>query len=87
MNYMSEVEMLISRIPDTDNEIEILDFLKSEYENIKQISDEVIETDIYRHYLNKTKEYLEETKDYSLINRWIVFLNKLVNAPVSLMIY
>lgn len=86
MNYEQLTFDIIERCPGTNDEEEIKKFLINEYENIKVIKDYVIETPMYKDNLEKTNSYLEETKDYSLTDRWKSFLIKIISAPLSLMI-
>jgi len=86
MDYMKKVEELIERIPETNDRDIITNFLKNEYEQIKEISDHVKQVPMYKDNLKRVKEYLEETKDHSLIDRWLTFLIKSTSAPFSLML-
>ena len=86
MDYVKKVGEIIERTPETDDEETIIGFLKDEYETIKSISEHVTQTPMYKDNLEKREKYLEETKDYSLMERWIAFLTKIITAPFSLMI-
>lgn len=87
MEYMQKVGELFERIPEVvDNEEEqITQFLKGEYVTIKEISDYVKQTPMYQDNLERTEEYIESTKDFTLFNRWVDFLQKIVSAPGTLM--
>lgn len=82
MEYMQKVGELFERIPEVvDNEEEqITQFLKGEYVTIKEISDYVKQTPMYQDNLERTEEYIESTKDFTLFNRWVDFLQKIVSA-------
>ena len=85
MDYMKETQDFIERMADevTSDEA-IVPYLKANYETIKKISDCVSQTQLYLDNVQKTTEYLEHTKDYTLLMRYMDFMNKLVRAPFQL---
>lgn len=82
---MEEVEKLLERIPETNDMDVVINFLKDEYESIKAISDHAKQVPMYMDNVEKVKAYLEETKDHSLIDRWLTFLIKATEAPITVM--
>lgn len=86
MDYMNEVGKLLERMPEAGDDDVIIEFLKSEYESIKEIADHVKQVPMYKDNLERVKEYLEETKDHSLKDRWLTFLIKSTSAPFTLML-